>query len=50
MTAYVADAHALIQKFVSVAKVATVLEERTLEEQRSLVLFCGRKDVVRRYS
>jgi hypothetical protein len=39
MTAQVADAHAHVQRLVSVVKVATVLEEYTTEEQRSVVRF-----------
>jgi hypothetical protein len=39
MTVYVADAHAHVQRLVSVVKMATVLEECTIEEQRSVV--CG---------
>jgi hypothetical protein len=39
MTVYVADAHAHVQTLVSVVKMATVLEEYTTEEQRSLVSF-----------
>jgi hypothetical protein len=34
---YVADAHAQVQRFVSVVKMATVLEEYTTEEQRPVV-------------
>jgi hypothetical protein len=39
MTVYVADAHALVQRLVSVAKMATALEGCTTEEQRSAVRF-----------
>jgi hypothetical protein len=46
MTVYVADAHAHVQKLISVVKMATVLEGCTTEEQRSAVrfLFCEQKD------
>jgi hypothetical protein len=37
MTVYVAEAHALVQRIVSVVKMATVLEECITEEQRSVV-------------
>jgi hypothetical protein len=37
MTVYAADAHAHIQRLVSVVKMATVFDEYTTEEQRSLV-------------
>jgi hypothetical protein len=39
MTVYVADAHAHVQRLVSVVKMATMLEECTAEKQRSLVQF-----------
>jgi hypothetical protein len=39
MTVYVADAHAYIQKLISVVKMMTVLEECTTEEQSSIELF-----------
>jgi hypothetical protein len=39
MTVEVADAHAHVQRLVSVVKRATVLEESTTEEQRSVVRF-----------
>jgi hypothetical protein len=42
MTVYVADAHALIQRLVSVVRMASVLVEHTTEEQSS-VHFCGQK-------
>jgi hypothetical protein len=42
------DAHAHIERLVSVVKMATVLEEYTSEEQRSVVLFCGQKDSMQR--
>jgi hypothetical protein len=35
---YVVDAHAHIQKLVSVVKMVTVLDKYTTEEQRSVVL------------
>jgi hypothetical protein len=45
MRVYVADAHAHAQRLVSVVNVATVLEEYTTEEQRSVVsYFYGQKD------
>jgi hypothetical protein len=37
MTVFVADAH--VQMLLSVVKMATVLEEYTTEEQRSVVRF-----------
>jgi hypothetical protein len=39
MTVYVAEAHAHLQKLVSVVKMVTVLEECTAEEQRSVVRY-----------
>jgi hypothetical protein len=39
MTVYVADAHADIQTLVSVVKMATMLEDGTTKEQRSVVRF-----------
>jgi hypothetical protein len=39
MTVLVADAHAHVQSLVSVVKMATVLEEYSTEEQRSVVHF-----------
>jgi Tat protein secretion system quality control protein TatD with DNase activity len=49
MTVYVADAHANVQRLVSVVKMATVLEEFTTEEQRSILhFFCEQKDSMRR--
>jgi hypothetical protein len=39
MTVYVADAHANVERLVSVVKMATVLEVYTTEEQRSVVRF-----------
>jgi hypothetical protein len=41
MTIKVADAHAHVQRLVSVVKMATIFEEYTTEEQRSVVLFSG---------
>jgi hypothetical protein len=38
-TVKVADAHAYVQKLVSVVKMATVLEECATDEQRSVVRF-----------
>jgi hypothetical protein len=43
MTVKVADAHAHIQRLVSVVKMATVLEDCTSEEQRSVVRFLWAK-------
>jgi hypothetical protein len=37
MTIWVADAHADVKSLVSVVKLATVLEECIIEEQRSIV-------------
>jgi hypothetical protein len=45
---YVADAHAHIQRLVSVVKMVTVLEEYTAEEWRSAVRFYGQKDSMQR--
>jgi hypothetical protein len=44
MTVLVAKAHADVQRLVSIAKMATVFEDCTTEEQRSTVRFCGQKD------
>jgi hypothetical protein len=44
MTVYVSDAHAHVQRLVSVIKIATVLEEFSTEEQLSVIHFCGQKD------
>jgi hypothetical protein len=43
MTVFVADAHAHVQRLVSVVKMATVLEKYTTEEQRSIVCFLWAK-------
>jgi hypothetical protein len=43
MAVYVADAHAPVQRLISVVKMATVLEECTREEQRYAVLFLWAK-------
>jgi hypothetical protein len=43
MTVSVADAHAHVQRLVSVVKMATVLEECTNEEQSSVVRFLWAK-------
>jgi hypothetical protein len=43
MTVNVADAHAHVQKLVSVAKMATVLDVSTTEEQRPIVRFLWAK-------
>jgi hypothetical protein len=42
------DEHAHVEGLVSVVKMATVLEEFTTEEQRSVVGFCGQKDSMQR--
>jgi hypothetical protein len=39
MTVYVADLHEHLQRLVSVVKMATVLEECIIQEQRSVVRF-----------
>jgi predicted DNA-binding protein YlxM (UPF0122 family) len=39
MTVYVADTHGQVERLVSVAKMATVLEECTTEEQCSVMRF-----------
>jgi hypothetical protein len=39
MTDEVVDAHTHVQWLVSIVKIATVLEENTTEEQRSVVRF-----------
>jgi hypothetical protein len=46
MTVYVADAYAYVQRLVSLVKMATMLEEYSTEEQRSVVRFFsfGQKD------
>jgi hypothetical protein len=41
MNVYVADGHAHGQQLVSVVKMATMLEEYTIEEQFSVVLLSG---------
>jgi hypothetical protein len=46
MRVYVADAH--VQRLVSVVKMATVVEECSTEEQRSVMRFCGQKDSTQR--
>jgi hypothetical protein len=43
MTDCIADAHVHVQMLVSVVKMATVLEEYTTEEQRSVVHFLWAK-------
>jgi hypothetical protein len=50
MIVSVADAHAHVQRLVSVLKMATVLVECTKEGQRSVVriLLCGQKDLTQR--
>jgi hypothetical protein len=44
MAIEVADAHAHIQRLVSLAKMATLFENDTTEEQRSVVRFYWHKD------
>jgi hypothetical protein len=43
-TVQVADAHAHVQRLVSVIKMATVLKACNNEKQCSAVGFCGQKD------
>jgi hypothetical protein len=43
MTGYVADAHAHVQRLISIIKMATVLEECTIKEQRSVMRFLWAK-------
>jgi hypothetical protein len=43
-----ADAHAHVQRLVSVVKMAPVLDECNAEEQRSVVRLCGQNDSVQR--
>jgi hypothetical protein len=43
MTVYVAEAHAHVQRLVSVVKMVTMLEECTAEEQRPVALFLWAK-------
>jgi hypothetical protein len=42
MAIYVADAHAHVQRLVSVVKMATVLEEYTTEDSVLLCVFIGK--------
>jgi hypothetical protein len=46
MTVKVADAHAHVQKLASVVKTATVLEENSTEEQRSVARILWAKDTI----
>jgi hypothetical protein len=48
MTVYVADAHAHVQRLVSVVKMATVPEAYTTEKQRSVLHFLWKKDSLQR--
>jgi hypothetical protein len=49
MTVQVGNAHTHVQKLASEDKIATVLEECTTEEQRSIVrFFCEQKDSMQR--
>jgi hypothetical protein len=50
MTMYVADAHAHVQRLVSVVKMTTVLEECITEEQRSVVFCVSQRNKCRGYS
>jgi hypothetical protein len=50
MTVEVADAHAHGQRLVSVVKVATVLDECTTEEQRSVVRSVRKRTQCKKYS
>jgi hypothetical protein len=50
MAVLVVNAHAHVQRLVSVVKMTTMLEEYTTEEQRSVVGFCGRKDSMQKIS
>jgi hypothetical protein len=44
MTVHVGDAHAHVQRLVSVVKMVTLLEKCTIEEQRSVVrLLCAKE-------
>jgi hypothetical protein len=45
MKIYVEDAHAHVQRLVSVVKMATVLEEFTTEEQRSVLRLLWTKEL-----
>jgi hypothetical protein len=42
----VADAHAHVQRLVSVVNMETMLEECNTEEQRSVVHFCRQNDLM----
>jgi hypothetical protein len=49
MSVEVADAHAHVHRLVSIVKMASVLQECTTEEQRSVcAFFCGEKDLMQR--
>jgi hypothetical protein len=45
MTVKVADAHAHVQRLVSVVEMATMLEVYTIEEKRSVVRFLWAKEL-----
>jgi hypothetical protein len=49
MRVQVADAHAHVQRLVSVVKMATVLDEHITEEQRSAVRFCRQRIFIKKY-
>jgi hypothetical protein len=46
----VADAHAYVQRLVSVVRMATVFEECTVQDQRSVVLFVCKRSHSKGYS
>jgi hypothetical protein len=48
MTVYVAEAHAHVQRLVSVVKIATVLEDILPKSSVMLCLFSGQKDSIQR--
>jgi hypothetical protein len=51
MAVYVADAHARVQRLVSVVKMAIMLEDCTAEEQRSVMRFSvGKRTQYKGYS
>jgi hypothetical protein len=51
MTFWVADAHANVQRLVSVVRMATVLKEYTIEEQHSVARFItGKRTQCKGYS
>jgi hypothetical protein len=48
MKVWIEDVHAQVYRLVPVVKMETVPEECTVEEQRSIVRFYGRKDSMQR--